>query len=162
MRRRVLVLGLDSAPLSLMVPWASQGKLPNFARIFGSGSRGDLYSAIPVTPVAWSTIYTGVNPGNHGILGFKNHKTGTYEDHAVNSTQRGGKDVWEVAGAYGKKSVVVNAPLTYPPRSFNGSLVCGFMAPGTEVGFTYPESLGPELKAAIPGYRIGTAPTYLK
>jgi predicted AlkP superfamily phosphohydrolase/phosphomutase len=162
MKRRVLVIGLDSAPLSLMVPWVSQGRLPNFAKIFRSGARGDLYSAIPVTPVAWSTIYTGTNPGRHGILGFKNHESGTYFDHAVNSTMRNGRDVWEVAGSHGRRAVVVNAPLTYPPRSINGSLVCGFMAPGTEHEFTYPESLGDELKAAIPGYRIGTAPTYLR
>ena len=162
MKRRVLVVGLDSAPLSLMVPWVSQGSLPNFAKIFGGGSRGDLYSAIPVTPVAWSTIYTGVNPGRHGILGFKNHRAGTYSDFAVNSSLREGRDVWEVAASHGKKAVVVNAPLTYPPRPMNGALVCGFMAPGAEHDFTYPESLGKEIRDRIPDYRIGTAPTYLK
>ncbi len=145
-----------------MLPWVSKGHLPNFSRIFGQGSSGELYSAIPVTPVAWSSIYTGLNPGRHGVLGFKNHKQGTYKDFAVNSTIRDGRDVWDLAGSAGKKVVVVNAPLTYPPRPVNGSLVCGFMAPGTDHVFTYPESLGSELKGVVPGYRIGTAPTHLK
>jgi predicted AlkP superfamily phosphohydrolase/phosphomutase len=162
MSSRALVIGLDSAPLGLMVEWTEKGYLPNLARVFGRGSYGDLYSPVPVTPLAWSSIYTGLNPGRHGILGFMNHKPGTYEDFAVNSTLRDGRDLWEVAGSQGRKVVVVNTPLTYPPRPVNGSLVCGFMAPGTEGEFTYPASLGAELKRALPGYRIGTAPGYLK
>ncbi len=162
MPSRVLVVGIDSVPLDLMLPWASSGHLPAFGKILSTGSYGDLYSRIPVTPVAWSSIYTGKNPGKHGIIGFRNHKPSTYEESAVNSTLRDSRDLWEIAGAHGKKVVVVNTPLTYPPRPVNGYLVCGFMAPGTDYEFTYPSSLGPELKRAVPNYRIGTAPSYLK
>ena len=115
-----------------------------------------------MTPVAWSSIYTGKNPGKHGIIGFRNHKPNTYEEVSVNSTLRDARDVWEIAGAHGKKVVVVNTPLTYPPRPVNGYLVCGFMAPGAEYEFTYPASLGAEIKRAVPNYRIGTAPSYIK
>lgn len=162
MKRRALVIGLDSAPLSLLQPWIAKGHLPNLGRILGSGAFGDLFSRIPVTPIAWSSIYTGKNPGKHGILGFRNHVPGSYSDVGVNSTLREGRDIWEILGSHGKKVVVVNTPLTYPPRLVNGYLVCGFMAPGTEYEFTYPSSLGQEIKAAVPKYRIGTAPTYLK
>ncbi|HZW55680.1 MAG TPA: alkaline phosphatase family protein [Nitrososphaerales archaeon] len=162
MKHRVLVIGMDSSPLSLLVPWISKGYLPNLARIFDRGSYGDLYSRIPVTPIAWSSIYTGKNPGKHGILGFRNHKPNSYSEVGVNSTIRDGRDVWEIIGSYGKKVVVVNTPLTYPPRPVNGFLVCGFMAPGTEYDFTYPEELGAEIKKIIPKYRIGTAPSYIK
>ena len=162
MKNRVLVIGVDSVPLELMAPWAAAGHLPAFERILSSGSHGDLYSRIPVTPVAWSTIYTGKNPGKHGIIGFRNHKPKTYEETPVNSTLRDAKDVWEIAGAHGKKVVAVNGPLTYPPRPVNGVLVCGFMAPGTDYEFTYPTSLGPELMRAFPRYRIGTPPSYIK
>jgi predicted AlkP superfamily phosphohydrolase/phosphomutase len=161
-KRRVVVVGVDSVPLDLILPWATKGHLPNFAKIFERGAYGDLYSRIPVTPVAWSSIYTGKNPGKHGIIGFRNHIPNTYEESPVNSTRRDARDLWEIAGAHGKKSVVVNTPLTYPPRPLNGSLVCGFMAPGTDYEFTYPSSLGEELKRAVPGYRIGTAPSYMK
>ncbi len=159
---RVLVIGLDSAPLSLLVPWMKGGHLPNLSRIFEMGSYGDLYSEIPVTPVAWSSIYTGKNPGKHGILGFRNHKPGTYDHVGVNSTLRDAKDVWEVAGSYGKKVVVVNTPLTYPPRPVNGYLVCGFMAPSIVSKITYPRSLGGEIKKLVPNYRVGTPPSYMK
>ncbi len=145
-----------------MLPWAAAGHLPAFGKILGAGSYGDLYSRIPVTPVAWSTIYTGKNPGKHGVIGFRNHKPKTYEEVSVNSTLRDARDVWEIAGSYEKKVVVVNAPLTYPPRPVNGFLVCGFMAPGVDYEFTYPTSLGPELKRVVPKYRIGTAPSYIK
>ena len=161
-KSRVVVIGLDSAPLSLMLPWISKGKLPAFGKIFGSGSYGDLYSRIPVTPVAWSSIYTGKNPAHHGIFGFRNHKPHSYDDVGVNSTLRDAQDVWEIAGAHGMKAVVVNTPLTYPPRPVNGALVCGFMAPGPEYDFTYPGTLGTEIKKVVPDYRIGTAPSYIK
>ena len=153
---------MDSSPLSLLLPWISKGYLPNLGRIFENGSYGDLYSRIPVTPIAWSSIYTGKNPGKHGILGFKNHKPNSYSEVGVNSTIRDGRDVWEIIGSHGKKVVVVNTPLTYPPRPVNGYLVCGFMAPGPEYEFTYPEELGEEIKRVVPHYRIGTAPSYIK
>ncbi len=162
MKNRVLVVGLDSAPLGLMLPWAEAGHLPTFAGIFGSGSYGDLYSEIPVTPVAWSTIYTGKNPGKHGILGFRNHKPGTYDHVVVNSTLRDSREVWDLAGAAGKKVVVVNAPLTYPPKPVNGYLVCGFMAPSVTDRITYPSSLANEIKDLVPNYRVGTPPSYIK
>jgi len=162
MRKRVLVIGMDSAPLTLLNPWISKGYLPTFQKLFGSGSVGDLYSRIPVTPVAWSSIYTGKNPAKHGIIGFRNHKPNSYDDIYVNSTLRDGRDVWEIAGANGKKVVVVNTPLTYPARPVNGFLVCGFMAPGTEYEFTYPVSLSKQIKRVVPKYRIGTQPNYIK
>ncbi|MGI0090329.1 MAG: alkaline phosphatase family protein, partial [Nitrososphaerales archaeon] len=86
----------------------------------------------------------------------------TYDDVGVNSTLRDGRDVWEIVGQHNKKVVVVNTPLTYPPRPVNGFLVCGFMAPGPEYGFTYPSSLSADIKRRIPNYRIGTAPSYIK
>jgi len=161
-KSRVLVIGMDSAPLSLMLPWISKGFLPTFGKIFSTGSYGDLYSRIPVTPVAWSSIYTGNNPARHGIMGFRNQESGTYGHQGVNSTIRDGRDVWEVAGSHGKKVVVVNTPLTYPPREVNGYLVCGFMAPSPDYEFTYPPSLKEEVLKIAPKYRIGTPPFYIK
>ncbi len=161
-RGRVIVIGMDSSPLTLLSPWMSKGYLPTFAKIFNSGSYGNLYSRIPVTPIAWSSIYTGKNPGKHGIMGFRNHKPDSYSDIGVNSTMRDSRDVWTIAGSHGKKVVVVNTPLTYPPRPVNGFLVCGFMAPSTGYGFTYPASLSEKIREIVPNYRIGTAPSYIK
>src|ERR1700730_15808033 len=107
MRNRVLVIGMDSAPLTLLNPWISKGYLPTFQKLFDSGSVGDLYSRIPVTPVAWSSIYTGKNPAKHGIIGFRNHKPNSYDDIYVNSSLREGRDLWEIAGAPGKKALGV-------------------------------------------------------
>jgi len=162
MRKRVIVIGMDSTPLDLLEPWMKKGYLPTLSKIFGSGSYGNLYSRIPVTPIAWSSIYTGKNPGKHGIMGFRNHKPGSYSDVGVNSTMRDATDVWDIVGTHEKKVVVVNTPLTYPPHPVNGFLVCGFMAPSTEYGFTYPASLAKEIRKVVPNYRIGTAPNYIK
>jgi predicted AlkP superfamily phosphohydrolase/phosphomutase len=38
--RRVFVIGLDGATYDLVLPWATQGQLPTFARLMEEGSRG--------------------------------------------------------------------------------------------------------------------------
>lgn len=160
--RKALLIGLDSAPLSLLLPWMARGYLPNLKKIFDAGSYGNLFSNIPVTPVAWSTIYTGKNPGKHGVIGFKNLEPGTYREHPVSGAERDAASLWDIVGRHGGKVVVVSAPLTYPPRPVNGYLVCGFMAPGTKYDFTYPSSLKEDLKTIVPEYRIGSVPSPLK
>ena len=45
---RVLVIGLDSATLDLIEPWANTGKLPTFARLMNNSAYGRLQSVMPV------------------------------------------------------------------------------------------------------------------
>ena len=41
---RLLVLGLDGATFDLLLPWAEQGRLPNFARLLAGGTAAELRS----------------------------------------------------------------------------------------------------------------------
>ena len=48
-----------------------EGKLPNLARLRASGSYHRLRTTFPaLSPVAWSTFATGVNPAKHNIFDF--------------------------------------------------------------------------------------------
>ena len=74
MKNRVIILGLDAATLDLIEPWAKAGKLRHFAKLMTQGRWGRLQSSIPaMTPVAWNTVVTGYNPGQHGVFDFVNY-----------------------------------------------------------------------------------------
>jgi len=69
---KVLSIGLDGGTFCLIDPWVKAGYLPNIARLLEQGTRASLHSVIlPFTPQAWGSFMTGMNPGNHGVFGFK-------------------------------------------------------------------------------------------
>jgi predicted AlkP superfamily phosphohydrolase/phosphomutase len=156
-RKRVLLVGLDGAPYDLVKRWTDEGELPNLKELIRAGGFGVLYSRLDETPPAWSSIYTGKNPGKHGVFDFQFRKPGTHEFVPVNSTRRDGKDIWEILGEQGLRVGVLNAPIAYPAREVNGVLVAGFLTPGEDVSYTFPESLQAEIKAAVPGFRHSSA-----
>jgi predicted AlkP superfamily phosphohydrolase/phosphomutase len=155
-RRRVLVIGPDGTPLSLISRLIAEGELPNFARIFGAGSVRPMTSAIPsVSSVAWSSFMTGQNPGKHGIYGFLDRVPNSYDTYIPNSRAMRSETLWEILSRHGKRVVVMNVPVTYPPRQVNGVLVGGFLSPKLEKA-TYPPQVGQQLKEM--GYRLDVDP----
>ena len=94
---RVLVLGLDGVPWSLLDPWLHEGRLPHLARLIARGGRGDLRSTVPyVTAPAWTSCVTGVNPGKHGVLDFAMQRANDYGINVVNSTWVRARPLWTI------------------------------------------------------------------
>ncbi len=77
--------------------------------------------------------------------------------------------LWDWLGHHGRTVVVINVPMTYPPRPVNGALICGLLTPRGAPTFTYPPELSGELRdyvidldhlmdtppfAAPPGHRV--------
>jgi len=154
--KKVVVLGPDGTPLSLIRRLIDTGELPNFARVFQQGCVRPMTSAIPaVSSVAWSSFMTGKNPGKHGIYGFLDRRPNTYDTYIPNSSTMRSDTLWEILSRHDKRVVVMNVPVTYPPRQVNGVLVCGFLAPKLEKG-TYPPQVGERLKNM--GYRLDVDP----
>ena len=144
---KVLVIGLDGATFDIILPWIKQGKLPNFEKLISEGSYGNLTSTLPtVSPVAWTSFATGVNPGKHGIFGFLTD----YESTPVTRIDIKSKTFWEIASENGKRVIIMNVPMTYPPEEINGIIISGYESPEEEI-FTYPENLTEELIAK--GYK---------
>lgn len=152
---RVVVIGIDGADLRFIEPWTRAGQLPTLARLMQWGAVGPLRSTVrPESSVAWTTFSTGMNPGNHGIFGFVGLQTGTYQYRMNNAQHIRRRRFWQIAGAAGKRVIVLNVPMTYPPEPVNGALVAGMLTPDLESDFTYPPELKNELKDAISGYVI--------
>lgn len=147
---KVFVIGLDAATLDLITPWVKEGLLPNFAKLMHEGIWGELQSTLhPLSPPAWTSFITGSNPGNHGIYDFVVHKPQSYELLYTNGGMRRGASIWRLLSDAGKRVVVVNVPMTYPPEEVNGVLIAGFDAPGIDSDFVYPPSVLKEVTSAL-------------
>lgn len=154
-QRKVMIIGLDAATLELVRPWAREGHLPNLARFIDDGVCTILRTTIPVvSPAAWSTFATGVNPGKHGILNFAQLFPDSYQAKFVNASNRRGRTFWELAGEHGIAGGIINVPVTYPPRPFNGFMVAGMLSPGVNRRMVTPETILDELKTASPDYAV--------
>ena len=68
--KKVIFLGLDGLDPRLAERFMAEGKLPNLARLKEHGSYSRLRTTFPaLSPVAWSTFATGVNPAKHHLQG---------------------------------------------------------------------------------------------
>ena len=152
---KAILLGLDGATFSLLDPLLQAGRLPHFARLARRGVRGPLRSTVhPLTPAAWTTAVTGLNPGKHGIYDFRRRRPGSYALELVNARSRNGQPFWDALGALGKQVGIFNVPMTYPPQPVNGFMVSGMDAPGVAGNFVYPAALRADLLADVPDYQI--------
>ena len=148
---QTLLVGIDAGCRSVLDPLFEDGALPNLRSVFESGAAGPLESQVPPwTPSAWPSLYTGVNPGKHGVFGFLDFDG--YDWDVVNATRVREHAIWQLLDRHGYSSVVVNVPVTHPPRSFDGALVPGYTAP--EDPTCHPEGLLDEVRDAIGGYRV--------
>ena len=111
---RALVLGLDGADHELVGELVAQGRLPTIARLSREGTIGPLRSTIPaVTPTAWSSFLTGLNPAGHGIFNFAaNPNRGV--QRVESAASRAGTPFWRHLGRAGIRSAFVTVPFTYP------------------------------------------------
>ncbi len=135
---------MDGATFTFIREWTREGKLPALKKILERGVSCNLHSTIPpVTPIAWPTFMTGKNPGKHGIFDWVSFNPESYY-RFNNSSIIKSKTFWELAGEQGKKCIVVNVPVTYPPYQVNGALVTGLLTPEDQT-FTYPPELSEEL-----------------
>ena len=126
---RVIVVGFDGLDPGMVTTYVAEGVMPNFKRIIEGGAFGSLLSTLPPSSAsAWTSAVTGVNPGKHGIYGFMSQPKPDESGQAVFNTslQRGFRPVWQDLGEYGRRSVVINIPLTSPADSLNGLMVAGF------------------------------------
>jgi predicted AlkP superfamily phosphohydrolase/phosphomutase len=153
--KRIAVFGLDGADFRLLQPWLEDGSLPCLSRLYRQGASGLLASTVPpLSPEAWASFATGVNPGRHGVVNFVQPKPGSYELQFSCGGIRRGRSLWRLLSEAGLTVGVANVPMTYPPEAVNGFLVSGPDAPGTQADFTYPGDLKEKLLSAVGKYDI--------
>ncbi|MFC1814559.1 alkaline phosphatase family protein [Thermodesulfobacteriota bacterium] len=162
--KRVVVLGLDGFDPSLAQRFMAEGALPNFLKLKQQGSFRALRTTTPsISPVAWSTFSTGVNPGKHRIFDFYTRDPNNYAPvlssaHISTSTRtfkfgplrfpirktqvkflRKSRSFWKILGEYGIFSSILRVPISFPPEKFYGACLSAMCTPdllGTQGTFT--------------------------
>ena len=151
-KKRVVVIGLDGVPHSFLQQMMESGEFPNLKGLLPEGSLTRMTSTVPcVSSVAWSSYMTGRNPGKHNIYGFVDRDPKSLDLYIPTSKNMGCQTLWEVLGHQGKRVLVINVPLTYPPRPVNGILVGCFLCMNIDK-VAYPKEISQTLKSM--GYRI--------
>src|SRR4030042_3647213 len=140
---RIIIVGLDGVPFGLLRELSNKGVMPNTKEIISSGIFRKMQSSLPeVSSVAWSSIITGKNPGEHGIFGFTDLSSNSYQLRFPNFNDLQSEPFWNVING---KSVIVNVPSTYPVKEMNGVHISGFVS----IDFSksvFPKSLIPTLR----------------
>jgi len=69
--KKVLILGVDGLDPKLLQTFMDEGFLPNFKQLISEGDFKPLETTMPpLSPVAWSSFITGLDPAGHGIFDF--------------------------------------------------------------------------------------------
>jgi predicted AlkP superfamily phosphohydrolase/phosphomutase len=151
---RAVILGFDGMDPELAERFMKSGKLPNLSKLRERGMFNKLRTTYPpISPVAWSTFMTGVNPGKHNIYDFlacdrdnylpflssaeikgpkRRIKLGKYSIPFGKTEIKGmrkGTPFWHWLGKAGIFSSVIRVPVTFPPEKFSGVLLSGMCVP---------------------------------
>jgi len=111
---RALVVGIDAACGAVLEPLFEAGETKRLRTLFEAAVAGSLASTMPPwTPSAWPSLYTGTNPGKHGVFGFLDFDG--YDWDVVDATRVREPPVWQLLDYHDMSSVVVNVPVTHPP-----------------------------------------------
>ena len=155
---KVLLMGIDGITFSVLDPAFEAGHMPRFKALLDRSASGVLTSTIPpYTPPGWTSIFTGVNPGRHGILGFT---IGNAQRPAglVRLDRVKAPAIWNAANAQGARIGLFNIPMTFPPPPVDGFAVAGMLTPeeggATPENFTHPAALAGKIVAATGRYEI--------
>jgi predicted AlkP superfamily phosphohydrolase/phosphomutase len=153
---RMIVIGWDGATWDLLLPWVQSGGLPHLARLMERGVHAKLRSTpLPLSPAAWTSIITGVNPAKHGIFDWFNRRTGSYAVEYVHSGMIAAKPLWQYFNEHGQRVGVMAVPMLYPAVPLDGFMISGMAAPHAHVPhFTFPEGLIHELEARFGPYQV--------
>jgi len=143
---RVIVLGMDGLHPPLVERLMAEGKLPAFSRLKETGAYRRLATSNPSqSPVAWSTLATGCNPGCHGVFDFIRRNPKNYLPELailrINPKNpfsrrekmflpvRRGAAFWTAASEAGIPTTVIRWPLTLPPEPVQGRMLSGLGVP---------------------------------
>ena len=151
-KQKVVILGLDGLSWPLLNRLINEGVTPRLGELVRESWAGPMASTWPeISPVAWTTFFTGAGPGEHGIYGFTEFVPGDYRVTYNSSADVKTPCLWDWLSLRERRSIVLNVPLTYPARSLSGVMVSGFIALDYERA-AYPAVVSRYL--AQSGYRL--------
>jgi predicted AlkP superfamily phosphohydrolase/phosphomutase len=178
--KRMIVLGVDGMdPVFLEAHWSS---LPNLNRLRSQGDFRRLGTTVPPqSPVAWSSVITGMDPGGHGIFDFvhRNPATRMPMSSMAEVTEpthtlaigpyliplagggvrslREGRAFWQILSEQGVGSRVIRMPANFPPADCEQESLSGMGTPdmsGSFGTFSFFTNDPAESRTQVPAGRI--------
>lgn len=151
MANRALVVGWDGADWDVLDPLLAGGELPALRSLCDRGRRGVSRSSLPTHSwSAWPTFLTGRNPGGHGVFDVLEYRPGATRRLPVSSRSILAPTWPERLSDAGKRTLLVNVPLTYPPPEIRGVVIAGGIVPAGAT-FSHPPDAGPRLGWPVNG-----------
>lgn len=136
--KKTIILGIDGMDFDLFNKWKEE--LPNLRSISNIGYAGYLESVYPADSIsAWTTIFTGKDPSEHGLLYTINYLDNN-KKLDIDADILRGNTFWDYASKSGKRVCIVNPFLAYPPWEVNGNFVSGPVFISGQVD-AYPKEL---------------------
>jgi predicted AlkP superfamily phosphohydrolase/phosphomutase len=108
MIRKLIILGIDGMDFDVVKRYKTY--LPNICKLLEKDHNTRMRSVFPAdTTPAWSTIYTGLDPSEHGIINFVNvgAKENAYRPLEFDDSVFQGKAFWDVLNDKGLSCVVL-------------------------------------------------------
>ena len=125
----LLLIGLDAAEQSLICDWIAAGKLPHLAKFYGQGAWTTLNSTASEYPgSAWSTMYTGCYPQDHGLYHYIQWHPGEMRSQRVTSDWLSVTPFWRDLAARGLEVLVLDVPFTLPASDSEATELSGWAA----------------------------------
>lgn len=154
---RTLLLGLDGATYSVLDPLMEEGVMPYLASVVEGGVRAVLRSTVPaLSPVAWTSLSTGREPGDHGVFDFIRavERNGEVYFTLYNAQDIKTETIWSMASRQGRRVTLLNYMLTFPTPPVDGYVVPGLVSWKHLRRGTHPPQLFETLKSLLgSGYR---------
>ena len=124
MRKKLLLVGWDSADWKIIHPLLDAGELPGLARLVESGVSGNLTTLEPqLSPMLWTSIATGKMAYHHGVPGFTEVDPRSGAVVPVSAATRTCRALWEMLGERGLRSHVVSWFATQGEQHLDGKMV---------------------------------------
>jgi hypothetical protein len=179
--RNVFILGVDGLDHKLLQQFVDDGSLPHFKRLISKGDFKPLKTTMPpLSPVAWSTFVTGMDPGGHAIFDFvhRDPKTLTPDFSMARAVPaswvlnlgswalplkggsveqlRRGKAFWDILEEHHVPTTIYRMPVIFLPPTgpFSGN---GHTTSGTLEHSFYTDILSQRSRFSTESYSVGEA-----
>ena len=180
--KKVFILAVDGLDPKLLEKFMAAGHLPNFQKLVSQGDFKPLQTTMPpLSPVAWSTFITGMDPGGHGIFDFihrdpenmipylslaqagdpaRNLSFGSWViplESGSLELLRKGPAFWQILEEHGVPTTIFRMPANFPPVTSKGKSLSGMGTPdilGTPGTFSFYTDQPPANAQDITGGRV--------
>ena len=120
---KLAIIGIDSLDPYIILKYRKE--LPTFSQLLKESSTFISESVFPIDTIpAWVSIYTGLHPGNHGVLYVYDVFDPNLGDlRKLDTTHIRGKTFWDYASRARYKVAILYPTLMFPAWKVNGIMI---------------------------------------